>query len=75
MACRPVSWQAWTVSEDIEQWFSRRRASSCGEKVAYESEREAREAAYLVRLQRGERLDVYRCLFCHRWHLGHSTGR
>lgn len=61
------------MSESIEQWFSRRREKSCGDKVPYESEQEALDAAYLVRLQRGERLDVYRCLFCQRWHLGHSS--
>jgi hypothetical protein len=60
------------VPEDIQQWFDRRRDSSCGEKRQFESEREALDAAYLIRLQGGDRLDVYHCLFCHRWHLGHS---
>jgi hypothetical protein len=57
---------------DIERWFARRRARSCGEKRRYASEREARDAAYLIRMQTGERLAPYECFFCRCWHLGHA---
>lgn len=57
---------------DIERWFARRRERSCGEKVRYETEREALDRAYVIRLQTGERLAPYECPFCRTWHLGHS---
>jgi hypothetical protein len=63
------------VSEDraeIERWFESERARSCGRKRRYASEREALDAAYLIRMQGGEELSAYRCRFCGRWHLGHS---
>ncbi|MHB8491174.1 MAG: hypothetical protein ACYDA6_03025 [Solirubrobacteraceae bacterium] len=61
------------MRKDIERWFDHRRASACGEKQRFEDEPEAEQAAYRVRLETGERLDVYRCLFCHGYHLGHSS--
>ncbi len=57
---------------DIERWFESERARSCGNKRRYESEREALDGAYLIRMQGGESLDAYRCRFCGGWHLGHS---
>jgi hypothetical protein len=61
------------MAKDIEQWFDRRKASACGSKQRYAEESEARQAAYLARLHSRERLSVYRCEFCHEWHLGHAA--
>jgi hypothetical protein len=60
------------MADDIERWFARSKARSCGSKQRYADEREAREAAHLVHLHTGERLSPYRCPFCRRWHIGHG---
>jgi hypothetical protein len=60
------------MAEDIERWFARSKARACGEKQRYADEQEALQAAYLVKLNHGERLSPYRCPFCREWHLGHS---
>jgi|GEM_PF-4438523 len=58
---------------DLEAWFRFERGRSCGEKRRFRDEREASEAAYLVRIQTGEQLVAYQCRFCKRWHIGHPS--
>lgn len=57
---------------DIEAWFRFEKGRSCGGKRRFASEREAEDAAYLIRMQGGDELLAYRCRFCRAWHLGHG---
>jgi hypothetical protein len=61
------------MPRDIEQWFAQRKAAACGSKQRYAEESEARQAAYIAQLHSRERLSVYRCEFCHQWHMGHAS--
>ena len=50
-----------------------RRASSCGQKVAYASRQAASRAARVTHGGRDDlgRFHAYQCDYCHRWHFGH----
>jgi hypothetical protein len=41
-------------------------------KKSYRTEREAKSAAQLAWTLNGAELGVYRCEFCHQWHMGNS---
>ena len=54
---------------DIERRFKEIRRSECGRKKRYESEAEARATADHQARASGRELNVYRCPWCHGWHL------
>lgn len=41
----------------------------CVDKMAFDSEKEARIAAMVAKFQHGTELKVYRCKYCGLWHL------
>lgn len=52
------------------------RAKSCEEKRRYPTSREAEATAQYQREESGETdLEIYPCMFCHGWHIGHPPGK
>jgi len=43
--------------------------SSCEEKMSFDTEKEARDAAIVAKHQHGGKLAVYQCRNCGLWHL------
>ncbi|HSH56047.1 MAG TPA: hypothetical protein VK983_04445 [Candidatus Limnocylindrales bacterium] len=44
----------------------------CAEKLAFDTEREARAAATVAAYHYGSQLKTYTCRYCHLWHLSSS---
>jgi hypothetical protein len=44
----------------------------CSDKLAFDSQKEARTAALVASIQRGINLNVYKCQYCYLWHLSSS---
>jgi hypothetical protein len=44
-------------------------ALPCQEKIAFDSEKQARAAAQVAHYQHGSKLKVYLCKYCGLWHL------
>lgn len=47
----------------------------CLHKVAYESQRRARQVARIESRRTGEVIRAYPCTACGAWHIGHSSTR
>lgn len=45
----------------------------CRDKLAFDTERQARAAAVVAKHQRGITLHVYQCRFCGLWHLSSTN--
>lgn len=41
----------------------------CGDKLAFDSEKEALDQARVIKWQRDTKLKAYRCRYCQLWHL------
>jgi hypothetical protein len=54
-----------------------RQKRKCKGKVHYNSRKDADHARRLsvVKYQPNRAVNVYRCPFCHKWHIGHSRMR
>jgi hypothetical protein len=44
-------------------------------KLSFPSPQAAEHRRKALKQRRNERVSSYRCVFCHRWHLGHSDFR
>lgn len=54
-----------------QRWLpGERRAASCTGKLAYDSGTAAARAKSQLERKRRKNMDVYRCHFCSRWHIG-----
>lgn len=45
----------------------------CAEKLAFDTQKQARAAAVVAELQHGTKLTTYRCIHCGLWHLASAT--
>lgn len=48
------------------------RERSCGRKVRYGSQPTAEKAKLAMERKTGDAFDVYRCIWCRQYHIGHS---
>ncbi|MCA9330270.1 hypothetical protein KDA11_06480 [Candidatus Saccharibacteria bacterium] len=44
----------------------------CAEKLAFDSQKQAKTAVVVARLQHGTKLKTYNCRYCGLWHLASS---
>ena len=64
------------LREVFDQWFAlfSGKENACGNKHQYQSPVLATKAAYNLEVKRpGEQFDVYKCVYCGYWHLGHAV--
>jgi hypothetical protein len=48
-------------------------ALPCQDKLAFDTQKQARAAAVVAHYQHGVKLSVYRCRYCDLWHLSSSN--
>lgn len=51
------------------------RQRACGNKEPYSNPVAATKAAYNLEIQRGRGYEVYRCRYCHAYHIGREKDR
>jgi hypothetical protein len=52
-----------------------KQLEDCRRKTRYATEREAEDAAYRARMEKGVELRTYACPWCHGWHLTRPRGK
>lgn len=59
----------------MKERTSERFASGCYGKQGFASATLAQRVAKRARQNRDAKLQVYRCKFCHQWHIGRAPGK
>lgn len=51
------------------------RRQTCGDKKSYDDQAKAAFVAYIMNQQQPDKVQAYRCKFCHQFHVGHANYR
>lgn len=49
--------------------------NKCNDKMSFDNKVEAENASTVAEFQRGSNLKVYKCKYCHLWHLATDYGQ